>query len=85
MNVHVHIDHLVIDRLPVDPAAGDQLQAGIEAELARLLAAGALGPGLRAGGLRLATPAEDIALSNGDTPNSLGRKIGRAVYRGISR
>jgi hypothetical protein len=61
------------------------LQAGVEAELMRLLAGGALGPGLRAGGVRFAAPAENITLGNHDTPDSLGRKIARAVYRGISR
>lgn len=85
MNIHVHIDSLVLDGLPVDAGDGGLVQAALEAELTRLLAAGALAPGLRAGGARPSVPSEEIDLTGDATPATLGQRIGEAVYGGISR
>jgi hypothetical protein len=85
MNVHLHIEHLVLDGLPVEPDGGDLVRAAVEAELTRLLAEGTLGPGLRTGGAHFAVPADDVAFSHSDSANTLGGKIGQAIYGGISR
>ena len=85
MNVHLHIEHLVLDGLPVEPDGGDLVRAAVEAELTRLLASGGPGPGLRTGGARFDVPADDVAFSHGDSAISLGGKIGQAIYGGISR
>ena len=85
MNIHLHIDQLVLDGLPVEAGDAAAVQAGVEAELTRLLATGAVAPGLRTGGARASVPSEDIHLTGDETPATLGRQIGRAVYGGISR
>jgi hypothetical protein len=85
MNIHLHIDHLVLDGLPVEAGHGPHVQAAVEAELTRLLASGTLTTGLRMGGARPSVPSNDIHLTGHDTPASLGQQIGQAVYGGISR
>jgi hypothetical protein len=85
VNIHLHVDLLVLEGLPVEAAQGDRVKAGVEAELTRLLAGSPVGPGLRAGGARPSIPGLDILLSGHDTPATLGRRIGQAVYGGINR
>ena len=53
MNIHVHIERLVLDGLPVAPGRGDLVREAVEAELTRLLAEGGLVPGLTSGGALL--------------------------------
>ena len=50
MTIHVHIERLVLDGLPVTHAQGPQVRAAVEAELARWLAERGLAPGLAQGG-----------------------------------
>jgi len=85
MNIHVHVDHLVLEGLALEEGQGSQVQAAVEAELTRMLFATPAGSDLLAGGARLSVPAQDILVSGQDTPVTLGRQIGRAVYGGISR
>ena len=82
MNVKLHIERLVLDG--VDGNGQPQLlQAAIEAELARLLAAGGLATALIAGGVmpRIALPA--IELVHGEAAGPVGARIAGAVYGGI--
>jgi len=85
MNIHLQIDHLVLDGLRVEPGDGDLVRASIEAELTRLLAAGAEAPGLRSGRALASAPVEPIRLVDGDAAATVGRKIARAVYGGMTR
>jgi len=85
MNIRVHIETLVLDGLPLDRRQGPLVQAAVEAELGRLLAAGGLAPGLiAAGGVPRLTagPLPPVAHSN---PADLGAGIAGAVYGGIGR
>ena len=84
MNVHLHIEQLVLEGLPVAAGDGGAIGAAVETELTRLLAGGISGPGLR-GGARDAVAGADVQLTGDDTPLSVGRQIGRAVYGGINR
>ena len=36
-NIHLHIERLILDGLPIERAQGPHVQAAVEAELARLL------------------------------------------------
>jgi hypothetical protein len=85
MNVHLHIEQLVLEGLPVGAGDGGAIGAAVETELTRLLAAGVLGLDLRSGGSRPSVSAESIHLSGNDTPGSVGRQIGRAIFGGINR
>ena len=37
MNINLHIERLILDGLPIEPRQRAQVQAAVEAELARLL------------------------------------------------
>ena len=84
MSIHLHVDILVLEGLPVAAAQGDRVKAGVEAELARLLTVSA-GADLGSGGARPSARGEDIRLSGQEAPTTLGRQIGHAVYGGITR
>lgn len=85
MNINVHIERLILDGLPIAHNQGPLVQAAVEAELARLLAADGLAPSLQAGGALYRVPAEGIQLASDGNPNTLGKQIARAVYGGICK
>lgn len=85
MNVDVRIERLVLDGVALPPAQRPALRAAVEAELARLLAAGGLSPALRAGGTVPRAPGGAIELVRDAHPAQLGRQIARAVYGGLGR
>jgi hypothetical protein len=88
MTIHVHIERLILEGLPLGPGAGARMQAAVEAELARLLAVGSTAEGgiARAwpeGGAVPAVPAAPIQLNAGARPAEIGVQIARSVYGGI--
>jgi len=83
MNIHVHIENLILDGLPLEAAHGPAVQAAVEAELTRLLGVGSLETSLRPGGARPSVPSEEIHLARHDTPAILGRQIGGAIYQSL--
>lgn len=85
MNVHLHVDHLVLEGLPVGGAGGAELGAAVEAELARLLAGTPVAAALQRAGARASVPSAGIVVGGDDTPETLGLRIGRAVHGAISR
>lgn len=85
MNINVHIERLILDGLPVAGSQTPMLQAAVEAELARLLAADGLGSKLRAGGEMPSVKAGNIQMASDSAPDDLGRQIAQAVYGGINR
>ncbi len=85
MNIHLHIERLILDGLPVGPGQGARVQAAVEGELARLLAEGGLAPSLQAGGAVPGVRAPSIQLSGENNSAQLGQQIARAVYRGIGK
>jgi hypothetical protein len=84
-NIAIHIERLALDGLPVTRSQGLLLQAALEAELARLLAANGLSPELQAGGAVPSLKAGNIQIASGSNPNQLGQQIAQAVHGGIGR
>lgn len=85
MNIHIHIDQLMLDGLPIGAHDGRLVQAALEAELSRLLAAG-IGPD--AFGQCFAVPsvrADAVRLEAGATPQGIGTQVAQAVHGGITR
>ena len=83
MNVRLHIDRLVLDGIDVGPADRPRLQAAVEQELARLIAAGGISPEL-AGGVALpSVRAPQITLAPDAKSAQLGTAIAGAVYGGV--
>ena len=83
MTIHVHIERLVLDGLPVAPARRHLVRGAVEAELTHLLADGGLAPGLTSGAAWSSVPGGSIVLNGEDRPDHLGRQIARAVHRGL--
>jgi hypothetical protein len=85
MNIRLHIERLVLDGLPVGAHDGHLVQAAVEAELSRLLAAGfgpdAFGQGFAVPSVR----ADAVRLEAGTTPQEIGAQVAQAVHGGIGR
>jgi hypothetical protein len=85
MHITVRIERLILEGLPIVPGQASLVQAAVEAELGRLLAAGALDSHLLAGGALPALAADAIQLSGAGDPAALGTQIAHAVYGGIGQ
>jgi len=83
MDIHLHIERLVLDGLPLERAQGAQLQLAVEAELTRLLSQQGLSAGLQSGGLLPHVQASPLQLKPASTPAHLGTQIAQSVYSGI--
>jgi len=83
MNVEVRIERLVLDGVAVAAAEQPALRAAVEAELARLLAAGGLAPELLGGGRVQWLPGGTVALEDQPPPGQLGARIANAIQEGI--
>jgi hypothetical protein len=84
VSVVVDVERLVLDGVEVRVADRPKVQAAVEAELARLLAARGLGSELRAGGATPRIAGGTVRLGRAD-PASLGRGIAAAAHEGLSR
>jgi hypothetical protein len=83
MAIHVHIERLILDGIAVSAGQRPQLQAAVEAELGRLLAAGGLGSGLAQGSATAAVAGGSIQLTHSNEPGTLGQQIAQAAYGAI--
>ena len=80
MKIHVHIERLILDGLPLGPSGGSRVQAAVEAELARLLtesstAEGNIGQAWPSGSAVPSVPAAPIQLPVGARPAETGGPI----------
>lgn len=82
-DIHLHIERLVLDSLPIGQAHGPQVQAAVEAELSRLLAEHGLAARLQGGGAAPSIAVAGIQLAPGSSPAQLGRQIAQSVFGGI--
>jgi hypothetical protein len=85
MNINVHIEQLILDGLTVSHDQQPLVQAAVEAELTRLLAADGLSASLLSGGTLSHVPTGAIELTNEGNSSQLGQQIAQAVYGGIGR
>ena len=83
MNINVSIERLILDGLSLPHSQRPLVQAAVEAELARLLAADGLAPHLQRGGALPHIKGGNIQLTHHSDPNRLGQQIAQAVYGGI--
>jgi hypothetical protein len=84
VNVHVHIDRLVLDGLPLTHRERERLHAGVEQELARLLGTtSGEWPSAATAVRRIATPM--IAPHAGAPVQRWGGAIATAVRDGIGK
>lgn len=85
MNINLHIERLILDRIDVSYREWPLVQAALETELAQLLATTDIASGLQAGGTYRSARAKPIQLTANNSPTHLGQQIALAVHRGISR
>jgi hypothetical protein len=83
MNVRLHIDRLVLEGVSVSAAGRPHLQAAIEAELTRLIAAGGISPELARGIAVPSVPAPPMTVAADEKPSRMGTAIAGAVYGSI--
>jgi hypothetical protein len=82
MNVHLHIDRLILEGLPAEASHGELIRAAVEAELARLLASGRLN---LSSGAFARVPAPVVQVTSQSSSTELGQQVGRALYGAVSR
>lgn len=82
-SITITIERLILDGLPIAPPQRGKLQAAFETELARLLANGELAFDLRSSGVLKHVSADVLELKGDESPDTLGKKLAHAIYRGI--
>ena len=82
MRIVVLIERLILDGLAPGDLDAAQIQAAVEAELARLLIMGGINPDLASGGARAGLSGGGIGEAH-PTPQTLGAQIAGAVYHSI--
>lgn len=82
-DIHLHIERLILDGLPIERAQGPQVQVAVEAELSRLLAEHGLAASLQAGGAAPSVAVAGIQVASSSNPAHMGRQIAQSVFGGI--
>jgi hypothetical protein len=82
-DIHLHIERLILEGLPIERSQGPSVQAAVEAELSRLLTENGLDPNLQAGGAVPSLNASAIQLTPDSNPARVGTQIAQSVYGGI--
>ena len=85
MNITVHIEHLVLDGLPLAAADSTAVQAAVQTELTRLLTDGGLAADLQHDGAFTSVRGTAVSMGRDTAPAQLGQQISAAVYGGIGR
>jgi hypothetical protein len=85
LNIHLHIERLVLNGIPLLPGERPLLQAAVEAELTRLLTSGGLGDALQSGGAWYSVRTARIQPENDGNSARLGEQVAGAVYEGIGK
>jgi hypothetical protein len=82
MNIRLRIERLVLEGIQLETGGAQVLQASLENELARLVAAGGLKPALLLGGALHSVRPGAIQLS-GEGPSQMGKQLAHALYHGL--
>jgi len=83
MKIHLHIDRLILEGLPVSSMQGSQIRAAIQKELTQLLATHGLSGELRKGVSVPRMRAGTMQFGPESKPAKLGNSIAQAVHEGI--
>jgi hypothetical protein len=83
MNINLHIEHLILDGLPLNTADSATVQAALQTELTHLLTENGLAPGLQHRDALTGLRTPDVRLSPNPAPDSVGRDIGAAIHEGL--
>jgi hypothetical protein len=81
-DIHLHIERLILDGLPLERSQGPHVQAAVEAELTRLLTASGLGEQFQSGGAVPSVRAPEMQVTNNGS-TQIGQQIAQSVYSSI--
>lgn len=84
MNIHLHIERLVLEGLPIDSHQAMFVRVAMESELARLVSSNGWASGL-SGGVVPFVSGSAIQFVDGNDARSLGHQIAQALYRGLDK
>lgn len=85
MKIHLHIECLVLEGIPLEKRHGSQVQVAVEAELARLIQDNGLSQKLQSGGALPRVRVGDLQFGPQTRPNQIGQQIAQSVYSGIGQ
>jgi hypothetical protein len=82
MNIHIHIEHIVLDGIQLDAQERDELRLSMQSELSKLIANGTsdFSP---ARSMHVARRATSDVQCHDRSAEELGRQIAHAVYGGL--
>ena len=83
MKIHLHIERVVLEGVPVSASERPLLRAAMETELTQLLRNGELSDELRAGATLAQVRAGAIQVAKESSPKKLGTDIAHAVHQGL--
>ena len=81
MNIHLHIDRLIVDGLPLTPPQARALRASVETQLGAMFAAAP--PRVGAGYAAPALSAAPIAWNVASGTNAVGGAIARSLHAAL--
>ena len=84
MDIHIHIERLVLEGVNVPQHQEAVLQSTVETELANLVTAGSLNSSLMTAGIIPGLSGETFQLKGSSDAVQLGQQIALAVYKGIA-
>jgi len=89
MSIHVHIERLILDGMPIGRHQTGLVRAALEVELTRLLEAdgtrASVSPNLSSRADASHAPAATLRLAENASPTAVGAGIARAVHGSLSR
>lgn len=85
MKINLHIERLVLDHLPVNVGEGARVQSALVADLTQRLQRDGLRGDASVGRAIANVRPPAIQITNNMSGKNLGRKISKAVYRGVKQ
>lgn len=83
MKIHVHIERLVLDGLPVDRHSAPMIQEAVQAEVKRLFADSGASQSLLSGGSVPSLRTAPVHFASQSQPEAVGHKVANAVHGGL--
>ncbi len=85
MNINLHIEHLILDGIPVDKVDKPKVSAAIKSELSHLLSNNKSSAELLPRKSTHSMRGGNISVKPNHNPITLGYKIAGAVYQGVKK
>ncbi len=83
-DILLHIDHLVVDGLPIDRSQGPAFQRALESELTRLFATRGVPASLTGGGMAARIDAGSFRPHSESSIATKAAQVAQAVYGGMN-